>query len=161
VMDEVSYALEEGKLIVPILLRSCAIPFRLRRVQHIDFTASYDAGFSQLLRALRIDQPSYPLELVALKEPASMLPSESESGTLGLSRPLGDYLRVIEKVGPRNPETEGFKVYHDVLSTVVYNQKKTGYEAWQLSTKHMGYYSHPLTQVQKEAAYRKGWRLSM
>ena len=33
VMDEVSYALDEEKLVVPILLRSCAIPFRLRRLQ--------------------------------------------------------------------------------------------------------------------------------
>jgi hypothetical protein len=39
VMDEVSYALEEGKLVVPILLRVCVIPFRLRRVQYIDFTS--------------------------------------------------------------------------------------------------------------------------
>jgi TIR domain len=69
VMDEVSYALEEGKLIVPILLRSCVIPFRLRRVQHIDFTDSYEMGFSQLLRALRIDQPSQPTKFAALEEP--------------------------------------------------------------------------------------------
>jgi hypothetical protein len=65
VMDEVSYALEEEKLIVPILFRSCAIPFRLRRVQYIDFTASYRTGFSQLLRALHLDQPSQPREPAA------------------------------------------------------------------------------------------------
>jgi hypothetical protein len=55
VMDEVSYALEEGKLVVPILLRPCTIPFRLRRVQYIDFTGNYGAGFDQLLRALSVD----------------------------------------------------------------------------------------------------------
>jgi TIR domain len=65
VMDEVSYALEEGKWVVPILFRSCTIPFRLRRVQYIDFTASYGTGFSQLLRALRLDQPSQPREPAA------------------------------------------------------------------------------------------------
>ena len=54
VMDEVSYALDQGKLVVPILLRSGTIPFRLRRVQHVDFTAGYDTGFSQLLRSLHI-----------------------------------------------------------------------------------------------------------
>jgi TIR domain len=67
VMDEVSYALEEGKLIVPILLRPCNIPFRLRRVQHIDFTTDYDSGFSQLLRALRIEQPSQQLQPAPLQ----------------------------------------------------------------------------------------------
>lgn len=56
VMDEVSYALEAGKLVVPILLRSGTIPFRLRRVQHVDFTAGYDTGFAQLLRSLHIAQ---------------------------------------------------------------------------------------------------------
>ena len=69
VMDEVSYALDEEKLVVPILLRSCAIPFRLRRLQYINFTASYETGFSQLLRALRIDEHSQPLEPAAPQEP--------------------------------------------------------------------------------------------
>jgi hypothetical protein len=60
VMDEVSYALEERKIVIPILLHSCTIPFRLRRVQYIDFTADYQTGFSQLLRALCIDRPLPP-----------------------------------------------------------------------------------------------------
>lgn len=58
VMDEVSYALEEGKLIVPVLFRTCEIPFRLRRLQHVDFTTDHDAGFSTLLRALQVDRTS-------------------------------------------------------------------------------------------------------
>jgi hypothetical protein len=37
VMDEVSFALEERKIVIPVLFRQCEIPFRLRRVQHIDF----------------------------------------------------------------------------------------------------------------------------
>jgi hypothetical protein len=53
VMDEVSYALEEGKIVIPVLLHSCTIPYRLRRVQYIDFTADYNTGFSRLLRALQ------------------------------------------------------------------------------------------------------------
>ena len=32
VMDEVSYALEEGKRVVPIVCEDCKVPFRLRRV---------------------------------------------------------------------------------------------------------------------------------
>ena len=56
VMDEVSYALEENKLVVPVLYKACSIPFRLRRVQRIDFTTNYDTGFADLLRALGIEQ---------------------------------------------------------------------------------------------------------
>lgn len=44
-MDEVSYALEEGKKVIPVLLSDCDTPFRLRRLQRIDFTADYDNGF--------------------------------------------------------------------------------------------------------------------
>ncbi len=77
VMDEVSYALDEGKLVVPVIIRSCNIPYRLRRVQYIDFTADYDTGFSQLLRALGIEQPVQPLESTAGQEPS--LPERPES----------------------------------------------------------------------------------
>jgi hypothetical protein len=62
VIDEVSYALEEGKWVVPVLFQSCTIPFRLRRIQYIDFTGSYDTGFSQLLRALHVEYPAHPLQ---------------------------------------------------------------------------------------------------
>lgn len=53
VMDEVSYALQSDKRVVPVLSRACAVPFRLRRVQHIDFVEDYDRGFKRLIQALR------------------------------------------------------------------------------------------------------------
>ncbi len=52
VMDEVSYALQSDKRVVPVLSRACAVPFRLRRVQHIDFVDDYDRGFKRLIQAL-------------------------------------------------------------------------------------------------------------
>ena len=52
VMDEVSFALEEGKTVIPVLYRDCKIPFRLRRVQYVDFRADYDEGVRQLLTVL-------------------------------------------------------------------------------------------------------------
>jgi len=39
-MDEVSYALEKGKHVIPILIKECQIPFRLKRLQYINFTGS-------------------------------------------------------------------------------------------------------------------------
>jgi hypothetical protein len=85
VMDEVSYALDEGKLVVPVLIRSCNIPLRLRRVQYIDFTADYDTGFAQLLRALGIEQPAQPVEPAAAREPVvqdSTVPLEAKPAEL-------------------------------------------------------------------------------
>jgi TPR repeat protein len=52
VMDEVSFALEEGKTVIPILYRDCGIPFRLRRVQYIDFRRDYEHGLTELLKIL-------------------------------------------------------------------------------------------------------------
>ncbi|HVF96007.1 MAG TPA: toll/interleukin-1 receptor domain-containing protein, partial [Flavisolibacter sp.] len=53
VMDEVSFALESGKTVIPVLLEECVVPFRLRRLQRIDFTGDYRAALSQLLEVLK------------------------------------------------------------------------------------------------------------
>lgn len=52
VMDEVSYSLEEGKIVIPILHKDCKIPFRLRRVQYADFRTQYEAGITDLVSTL-------------------------------------------------------------------------------------------------------------
>jgi len=52
VMDEVSYALEEGKTVLPALLEDCDIPFRLRRLQFADFRVSHEKGIETLTKAL-------------------------------------------------------------------------------------------------------------
>ena len=54
VMDEVSFALESGKKIIPVLLEDCLAPFRLRRLQRIDFTSDYAVGFNQLVQTLNL-----------------------------------------------------------------------------------------------------------
>jgi hypothetical protein len=55
VMDEVSFALEEKKVVVPVLYRACDRPFRLRRFQYVDFTTEYRAGLSHVVEALSPD----------------------------------------------------------------------------------------------------------
>lgn len=52
VMDEVGFAIERQKRIIPILHQPCEIPFRIRRLQFIDFTGDYDAALAKLLKAL-------------------------------------------------------------------------------------------------------------
>ncbi|HEY4857561.1 MAG TPA: TIR domain-containing protein [Xanthobacteraceae bacterium] len=46
VSDEVHYALEEGKKILPVMYQACELPFRLRRLQYIDFTKDYKASLT-------------------------------------------------------------------------------------------------------------------
>lgn len=76
VSDEISYALEEGKRVIPVFMKECTIPFRIRRIQYADFTKVYADGFNELLKTL---------ELTAHKEIAAKYPvpviSEVESAT--------------------------------------------------------------------------------
>ena len=79
VMDEVSFGLENEKRIVPILFKDCPIPFRLKRLQYIDFRAGYDEGFARLVQALKpVDQLPTPPSVGPI--PETRRPSGSESG---------------------------------------------------------------------------------
>ncbi len=54
VMDEVNSALEDKKRIIPIIYRPCKIPYRLRRLERIDFpTLGYGTGLSRLSTVLQ------------------------------------------------------------------------------------------------------------
>jgi TonB family protein len=55
VRDEVSFALSRQKRVIPVLYRDCDVPFRLARLQHIDFRPDYDRALRILLRALGVD----------------------------------------------------------------------------------------------------------
>jgi TonB family protein len=53
VRDEVSFALSRQKRVIPVLYRDCDVPFRLARLQHIDFRPDYARALNILLRALK------------------------------------------------------------------------------------------------------------
>jgi len=55
VMDEVSYALEKKKRVIPIKIEECDVPFRLRRIQHIDYHLDEVKGMEILLQALNLN----------------------------------------------------------------------------------------------------------
>ncbi len=83
VMDEVSFALDENRTVIPIIHRECKIPFRLRRLQYVDFTAGYDSALAELIgvlggkTALRHNPPAAEeppaVEETAATEPKSWL----------------------------------------------------------------------------------------
>ena len=62
VKDEISYAIDKNKLIMPVLLKNAVVPLRLRRFQYVDFTEkSYEEGIEaakQLLNDLLLEGPS-------------------------------------------------------------------------------------------------------
>jgi TIR domain len=56
VRDEISFALSKQKRVIPVLYRECDVPFRLARLQHIDFRTDYARGLKVLLRTLDVEQ---------------------------------------------------------------------------------------------------------
>ncbi len=60
VLDEVYYALEQNKRVIPLLLVDSKTPFRLKRLQHVDFTSNYDSGLAHLVQELN-GAPVHPL----------------------------------------------------------------------------------------------------
>jgi len=58
VRDEVSYALEQGKIVIPVLYVDCVVPLRLQRKQRIDLRANYAGGLAALLDHLRVSRPN-------------------------------------------------------------------------------------------------------
>jgi TIR domain len=75
VQSEWLFVLDEKKAVVPILHQKCHIPFRLRTIQHIDFTScSPDDGdaLKDILIALGVTQGSF-------SEPEIPVPKEKTS----------------------------------------------------------------------------------
>jgi TIR domain len=107
VMDEVSYALEEKKLVIPVLYRDCTIPFRLRRVQYIDFRNNYQSGLSHLLTVLRVGSAAAERHTSRNSEIATKAPKENE-------RSGGNHLVPLPKVGSWE-ELNGFLAAPAVL----------------------------------------------
>jgi hypothetical protein len=52
VQDEVTFALEEKKVIIPILYRDCKILLQLRGLHYADFRTDYNRGLQTLMKAL-------------------------------------------------------------------------------------------------------------
>lgn len=52
VLNEVYFALEQNKKVIPLILIDSKTPFRLQRLQHIDFTNDYDSPLALLVKEL-------------------------------------------------------------------------------------------------------------
>ena len=65
VMDEVAYALDEKKAIVPVMFCDCKVPLRLRRMQYVDVRASYETGVQEILKSLHVAQRTTDIQSAA------------------------------------------------------------------------------------------------
>ena len=71
VLDELSYAINEKKRIIPILLQNCELPYRIARVQFVDFTKNYQTGFHHLVSEITQKSPQRP---ITIKKKSPQLP---------------------------------------------------------------------------------------
>jgi ketosteroid isomerase-like protein len=90
VLDEVYYALETKKKVVPVVIRPCEIPFRLKRIQHIDFTGDEDSAYSELLAAVAGPQADEQLALPIAAQGGSRFHFPGKVFHLGLAAPSAD-----------------------------------------------------------------------
>ena len=85
VKDEIGYAIDSNKRILPILLEHANVPFRLRRFQYVDFTnKSNNEGIDaakQLLRKL-INEPTGPVPASVSTNTPSPQPDVDRSAAL-------------------------------------------------------------------------------
>ncbi len=58
--DEIGLALDENKTLIPIYYQNCIVPWRLRRVQHVDFRNDYAPALEKLLAGLRVKKSAKP-----------------------------------------------------------------------------------------------------
>jgi len=65
VLDEVYYALGQRKKVIPLIVVDSKTPYRLQRIQHIDFTTNYKKGLAQLVKELKDEIPSIAVEEIS------------------------------------------------------------------------------------------------
>src|SRR5438445_13838214 len=59
VADEISFAIDSGKSVLPVMIEKCVLPLRITRMHLIDATGIYDKALNQCLaELLRVSDPS-------------------------------------------------------------------------------------------------------
>ena len=91
VADEISFAIEHGKSVLPIMIENCPLPLRITRMQVIDATRDYERAVAQCVDALGGEQ-----QLSLGREPAFEKPK-------GISEPdviAAAHARLTPILGP-------------------------------------------------------------
>jgi hypothetical protein len=82
VKDEIGFAIDSNKRILPVLLENATVPFRLRRFQYVDFTnIPYNEGIErakQLLKSL-LNEPTRPNPATPVDTPSQQTRDASKS----------------------------------------------------------------------------------
>ena len=80
VRNEISFALDENKIIIPVLYQDCMVPLQLHRVQYIDLRTDYSRALNVLLRTLGVEQLAAAGAKAAMAEPHVDKVGQEEEG---------------------------------------------------------------------------------
>ena len=95
VEDEVAFALEEHKTVIPVFYRDCKVSFQLRPFQYVDFRTDYDRGLRTLLKTLGVQQQA----AAASGGAVSAVPKDTEADVrdAGERKRTGEHLRLVQE----------------------------------------------------------------
>lgn len=113
VKDEIGYAIDHNKQILPILLETCEVPFRLSRVQYVDFTIlKFNEGIRKVLTVLKSFTPNQKIETKAMPSAKKEKPMDPATLAVTATTLLAPYLAklgesFVEEAGARLPDKVG------------------------------------------------------
>jgi hypothetical protein len=104
VMDEVSFALDNGKSVLPVMIEKCVLPLRITRMHLIDATGGYDKALQQCLAELvRPDRLSAPPDQPKAPAPPPLDPDAVAAAKQKLTPILGPIAKFfVEKESSRS-----------------------------------------------------------
>ena len=104
VMDEISYAIDSGKSVLPVMIEKCTLPLRLTRKQVIDAAGNYDRALQQCHDELA--RRSQPEATGHASEPPRIDSAEVAKAKQQLAKILGPIAgRIVDKAAARAKST--------------------------------------------------------
>jgi hypothetical protein len=95
VADEISFAIDSGKSVLPVMIEKCVLPLRITRMHLIDATGSYDKALQQCLAELASPANARPGADVREPKPVASL---RQDVLLNAKRQLAEILGPIANV---------------------------------------------------------------
>jgi hypothetical protein len=101
VEDEVNFALDEQKAVIPVFYQDCKVPFRLRPLQYVDFRTDYAHALRIMLKTLGVAQQSAGGPAAAPASPRASPPiaAHAEEGRKASEQPE-ERKRVAKRARP-------------------------------------------------------------
>jgi hypothetical protein len=104
VADEISYAIENGKTVLPVMIEKCSLPLRITRMHLIDASAGYERAVQQC--AAELQRPDSGVCAKAVPEAAAKVEPEAiATAKRQLTKILGPIADIIVDKAARRAST--------------------------------------------------------